>query len=63
MWVEGWAKWARSIKEDTCLDEHWVLYVGDESLDSTHKILIALYANKLGCKLKSKKIKYKYFKL
>ena len=32
------------IKEDTC-DEHGVLYVGDESLDSTPEIIIALYAN------------------
>ena len=23
------------IKEGTCWDEHWVLYVGDESLSST----------------------------
>ena len=39
-----WAKWARGIKEDTC-DEHWVLHVGDESLDSTAELIIALYAN------------------
>ena len=30
----GWAKWAMGIKEDTC-EEHWVLYVSDESLGST----------------------------
>ena len=47
----GWAKWARGIKEATCWDEHWVLYVGDESLDSTPEIIIALYAN-LGVNLK-----------
>ena len=42
----GWAKWARGIKEDTCWDEHWMmLYVGDESLDSTPEILIAPYAH------------------
>ena len=40
----GWAKWVSGIK-DTCWDEHWVLYVGDESLDSTAEIIIALYAN------------------
>ena len=31
----GWAKWVRGIEEDTCWDEHWVLYIGDESLEST----------------------------
>ena len=41
----GWAKWVRGIKEDTLWDEHWVLYVGDESPDSTPEIIIALYAN------------------
>ena len=41
----GLAKWARGIKEDICWDEHWVLYVGDKSLDSTPKIIIALHAN------------------
>ena len=38
-------KWARGIKEDTHWDENLVLYVGDESLDSTPGIIIALYAN------------------
>ena len=41
----GWANWARGIKEDTCWDKLWVLYVGDESLDSTPEIIVALYAN------------------
>ena len=39
-------------KEDTCWDDHWVLYVGDESLDSTPEIITALYANLLGFKFK-----------
>ena len=39
-----WAKWARDIKEDTW-DEHWVLYVGDESLESTPEIIVALDAD------------------
>ena len=43
--VGGWAKWVRGIKEETGWDEHWVLYIGDESLESTLKIIIALYAN------------------
>ena len=30
LWVGGWAKWVRHIKEDTCWDDHWVLYIGDE---------------------------------
>ena len=42
--VEGWAKRVMGLKEDTCWDEHRVLYVGDESVDST-EIIIALYAN------------------
>ena len=41
----GWSKRARGIKEDTCWDEPWVLHVGDESLESTPEIIIALYAN------------------
>ena len=41
----GGAKWVRGTKEDTCWDEHWVLYMGDESLESTPVITIALYAN------------------
>ena len=32
-------------KEHTCWDEHWVLYLGDESLESTPEIIIALYTN------------------
>ena len=44
-WVEGWAKWAMGIKEGTCWDEHWVLHVSDESLNSTPEIIIALYVN------------------
>ena len=31
-------------KEGTC-DEHWVLYVSDESLNLTPETNIALYAN------------------
>ena len=43
--MEGWSKWAKGIKKDTCWDEHWVLYVWNESLDSTPEIIIALNAN------------------
>ena len=44
LWVGEWAKCVRSIKEDIYWDEHWVLYIGDESLDSTSEIIV-LYAN------------------
>jgi len=33
------------MKECTCCDEYWVLYVSDESLDSTPETSIALYVN------------------
>ena len=43
-WREVGGEWARpvsGIKEGT-RDEHWVLYVSDESLNSTHETNIAL---------------------
>ena len=43
------------VMKGTCWDEHWVLHVGDESLGSTPEIIIALYPNELGCKLKKRK--------
>ena len=49
----GRATWVRGIKEDICWDEYWVLYIGDESLESTPEIIIALYAN-LDVNLKKK---------
>ena len=45
LWVGGWAKRARGIKEDTCRDEPWVLHVGDESVEATPEIIIAPNAN------------------
>ena len=39
----GWAKWVTDIKEGA-YDEHWVLYVSDESLNS-HEASITLYVN------------------
>ena len=45
------------IKEGTC-DEHWVLYVSDESPNSTPEINIALYVDQnLNKNLKKKKKK------
>ena len=38
------------IKEGTCWDEHWVLYVSDESLKSFPGTITTLYVNKLGLK-------------
>ena len=40
-----WARWVMGIKEDTCWDEHWVLYVSDELLNSTPETTITLYVN------------------
>ena len=31
----GWAKSVIDIKKGTCYDEHWVLYVNNEPLNST----------------------------
>ena len=42
---QRWARWRTSIKESTCCDEHWVLYVKDESPNSTPKPENALYVN------------------
>ena len=36
---------SEGIKEGTCADEHWVLYVGDDSLNSIPEANIALYVN------------------
>ena len=33
------------IKERSCWDEHWMLYVSDESPNSTPEIIITLYFN------------------
>ena len=38
----GWAKLMMGIKEGTCFDEYWVVYVSDESLNSTPKTNITL---------------------
>ena len=40
----GWVKWVMGIKEGT-YDEHWVLYVSDESLNPTPASNITLYVN------------------
>ena len=50
----GRARWAVDIKEGICWDEHWMLYVNDESLNSISEIIITLYFNKLGFKFKNK---------
>ena len=35
-------RWMMGIKEGTCYDEHWMLYVSDESLNSTLETNIVL---------------------
>ena len=35
------------IKEGTCCDEHWVLYVSDESLNPIPETKTTLYVNYL----------------
>ena len=42
-----WTKWAMGIKESPGCDEHWVLHISDESLNSTPEIKITLYVNQL----------------
>ena len=44
-------------KEGTC-DEHWMLCVSDESLNSTPETNIALYVNQLKSKFKKRRKKY-----
>ena len=41
----GCGKWVMGLKEGTCWDEHWVLYVSDESLNSTPETNSILYVN------------------
>ena len=43
---ERWVKWMMGIKEGTC-DEHWVLYVSVESLNSTPEGKKDYEANKM----------------
>ena len=45
MGVGGCWKWVMDIKEGSYLDERWVLYVGDEPLDSTPEAKTTLYVN------------------
>ena len=35
--------WVMDIEEGTCWDEHWVLYVSDESRESTPKTKSTFY--------------------
>ena len=41
----GWARWVLGVKEGTLCDDHWVLYVGDESLASTPETNITVNIN------------------
>ena len=40
-----WARWMMGIKEGS-YDEYWVLYVSEQSLNSTPETNTALYVNK-----------------
>ena len=49
-WCRGagrgeWAKWGMGIKEGTRWDDPWVLYVTDESLNSTPETIVIPYVN------------------
>ena len=41
----GRVKWVMGIKEDTCWNEHWVLYVSNESLNATPETNTTLSVN------------------
>ena len=38
-------KWVMGIEEGTCWDEHWMLYVSDESWESTPEAKKTLYVS------------------
>ena len=40
---EGQGRWMMGTEEGTCWDEHWVLYVSDESQESTPEAKSTLY--------------------
>ena len=42
---EMWDKWVMGIKEGICWDEHWVIYVSDESLGSTPEAKTTLFVS------------------
>ena len=42
---EEWVKWVMGIKEGTGCDEHWVLYVSDEPLNSTPEANFTIHVN------------------
>ena len=44
-----------SSEEGTCGDEHWVLYVSDESQESTPEAKTTLYVRQLDKKREKKK--------
>lgn len=46
----GWARMGMGIKEGACCDQHWVLYVSEESLNLALETNITLQVNKLELK-------------
>ena len=43
--VGGQVKWVMGIEEGTCWDEHWVLYVSNETPESTPETKTTLYVS------------------
>ena len=41
----GWVKCVMGVKRGTGCDEHWILYVSDELLNSTPETNVILYVN------------------
>ena len=54
----GGTRWVVSIKEGTCYDEHWVLYISDEPLNYTPETSNSLYVNQNLNKNYKRKKKY-----
>ena len=50
-----WGNWVMGIKEGTCSNEQWLLYVTDELLNSTSETSNTVYVNYIEFKLKKKK--------
>ena len=57
-----WAKWVMGIKEGTFQDEHWVLYIRDESLGSTPEAKTTLCLTNLNINKFKKSEKSQWFR-
>ena len=43
--IGGRGKWVTGIEKGTCWDEHWVMYVSDESQESTPEAKTTRYVS------------------